>query len=74
LVFFFQFFVATVIVHAPSVGNRIIHQIGRLLDPKWKVKVCHTYREANSYVDALAAIITIPLINAFKGIGFCFIL
>jgi hypothetical protein len=36
------------------VGWRLIHEICRLLAMDWEVKICHSYREANVFADALA--------------------
>ncbi|XP_045810455.1 uncharacterized protein LOC123904892 [Trifolium pratense] len=36
------------------VGWRIIQEIRRLLGMDWEVKICHSYRESNACVDALA--------------------
>ena len=36
-------------------GFRLVQKIRQLLELDWEVKVCHTYREANFCVDALAA-------------------
>jgi L1 cell adhesion molecule like protein len=36
------------------VGWRVIHEIKRLLAMEWEVRICHSYREANTCADALA--------------------
>jgi hypothetical protein len=38
-------------------GWSLCNQIRRLLQLEWEVLVCHTYREANICVDALAHIV-----------------
>jgi hypothetical protein len=33
---------------------RVIHEIKKLLAMEWEVRICHSYREANTCADALA--------------------